>query len=91
MPDRWWESARCAGTDTELFFPEARQDATPALSLCAGCPVLLACRAHALTQPERYGIWGGLTENERLELRRAASATRLALIEGGRANEGEAA
>lgn len=38
---------------------------TRAKQVCAGCPVLEACRQHALSVQEAYGVWGGLTENER--------------------------
>jgi WhiB family redox-sensing transcriptional regulator len=30
--------------------------------------VLLACREHALTVREPYGVWGGLSEHEREEI-----------------------
>ena len=29
------------------------------------CPVLAQCRAHALQVREPYGVWGGMTEDER--------------------------
>jgi WhiB family redox-sensing transcriptional regulator len=32
------------------------------------CPVRAQCAAHALTVREPYGVWGGLTEDEREEL-----------------------
>jgi WhiB family transcriptional regulator, redox-sensing transcriptional regulator len=36
--------------------------------VCAGCPVRAACLEHALRTRERFGVWGGLTEEERQEL-----------------------
>jgi WhiB family redox-sensing transcriptional regulator len=65
----WQLAARCAGADPELFFHpdgergparEARERA--ALRICAGCPVVEACLAHALRTPEASGVWGGLSE-----------------------------
>ncbi|OBF39227.1 hypothetical protein A5724_08800 [Mycobacterium sp. ACS1612] len=32
---------------------------------CHGCAVLAQCRAWALSQYEIYGVWGGLSENDR--------------------------
>ncbi len=29
------------------------------------CPVIQQCRSHALSVREPYGVWGGLTEDER--------------------------
>ncbi|GAA1170690.1 hypothetical protein GCM10009584_09540 [Ornithinimicrobium humiphilum] len=34
--------------------------------VCATCPVLERCRAHALAAREPYGVWGGMTEEERM-------------------------
>lgn len=68
----WRAAARCRDAeDPDLFFPERKASADEALALCASCPVLPACRRHALELPERFGVWGGLTENEREALRRA--------------------
>ena len=36
-----------------------------AKSVCARCPVVAQCAAHALTVREPYGVWGGLSEDER--------------------------
>ncbi|MEJ8645170.1 WhiB family transcriptional regulator [Streptomyces sp. MS1.HAVA.3] len=33
--------------------------------MCAGCPVRRACLDHALRTREPFGVWGGLTEEER--------------------------
>lgn len=32
------------------------------------CPVRTECAAHALAVREPYGVWGGLTEDEREEM-----------------------
>ncbi len=36
--------------------------------VCHRCPVITACLQHALGVPESYGIWGGLSEEERATL-----------------------
>jgi len=45
-----------------------------AKAVCQRCPVIDACRWHALQVAEPYGVWGGLSEEERADqLRRARS------------------
>lgn len=41
-----------------------------AKAICAACPVLESCRKHALAVAEPYGVWGGLSESERLVILR---------------------
>ncbi|MFC8430112.1 WhiB family transcriptional regulator [Streptomyces sp. NPDC057253] len=64
--------AACRGTDTATFFPAPGDLATVrrALLICGRCPVLIPCRRYALDHRERYGIWGGLTEETRETLLR---------------------
>jgi WhiB family redox-sensing transcriptional regulator len=69
-PESWRVNAACQGMDTDLFYPEGRGRALRlreqiAKQVCADCPVTRECRQFAATYPERYGIWGGRTENER--------------------------
>ena len=44
-----------------------RRRAANAKALCATCPVIEQCRSYALAAQEPYGIWGGMTEEERRE------------------------
>ena len=76
MIDAWeWQyEAACRDLDTELFFhPEGergstrRRRAANAKAICATCPVIEQCRSYALAAQEPYGIWGGMTEEERRE------------------------
>lgn len=68
----WQLEGACRQADPDLFFhPEgergprkAARDAA-AKAVCATCPVLAQCREHALRVREPYGVWGGLTEDER--------------------------
>lgn len=72
----WQQEGRCRGVDAEWFFePPAergtkkrRREAT-AKAVCEKCPVIAACRAHALSADEPYGVWGGLTPAERQQLK----------------------
>lgn len=68
----WQLLGRCRGTDAELFFhpegergPRRSRRETAAKAVCRDCPVLLRCRAHALSAREPYGVWGGLSEQDR--------------------------
>ena len=40
--------------------------------VCAGCPVRMECLDHAVAVDERYGVWGGLTQDERRQLGQSA-------------------
>ncbi|MEW2452223.1 WhiB family transcriptional regulator [Streptomyces parvulus] len=67
----WQEDALCAQTGAEFFFPEPGSSVRDAKRICALCPIRTACLDFALSNDERFGVWGGLSEKERLELRRA--------------------
>jgi WhiB family redox-sensing transcriptional regulator len=69
---RWQQLARCRGLPSDVFFPEEldsrrrrRLQEQAAKQICATCPVIVACREHALRAPEKYGVWGALTARER--------------------------
>ena len=66
----WREAAVCRGVEVRLFYPDSGRQAGPAKAWCAVCPVRGACLEHALTAGERWGVWGGLTEDERRAVRR---------------------
>lgn len=69
----WQERALCAQTDPEAFFPEKGGSTREAKSVCAACDVRAECLEYALTNDERFGIWGGLSERERRKLKRRLS------------------
>lgn len=67
----WMELASCQGYE-DLFFNEEdelkgtrRRKEAEAKELCDSCPVERKCREMAFDDPELYGVWGGLSENER--------------------------
>lgn len=68
----WILDGLCVGVeDPEIFFPphgEGKADAAKAI--CADCPVKRQCLKYALKAPEEYGVWGGLDEIERAQIRR---------------------
>jgi WhiB family redox-sensing transcriptional regulator len=45
--------------------PKVEAKSREAVRLCHKCPVIEKCREWALSNHEEFGVWGGLTENER--------------------------
>ena len=70
-----------AQTDPDMWHPEKSHGSTyvtvvgdresTAKSICRRCPVQPECLDHALTHREEYGIWGGMSPNERVQARKA--------------------
>jgi WhiB family transcriptional regulator, redox-sensing transcriptional regulator len=78
----WQLRAACRGMDSALFFPadkeKVRARATRiarAKTICAHCPAINECRDYALNSGELFGIWGGLSEEERSSASGLASST----------------
>jgi WhiB family redox-sensing transcriptional regulator len=68
----WQQDAACRGTDGSWFFPPERERESArnkrlarAKAVCMQCPVMADCRAYALQVGEPFGVWGGLSEEER--------------------------
>jgi WhiB family transcriptional regulator, redox-sensing transcriptional regulator len=78
----WYAGAACDGMDTGWFFPTSPGSPADgrALAVCASCPVRTECLDYALANPRqtKYGVWGGLTEEERVAERRRRNAERRA-------------
>jgi WhiB family transcriptional regulator, redox-sensing transcriptional regulator len=68
----WEEDAACSNLGNSLFFaPDGerasarRHREAAAKAICAGCPVRMPCALYALATRQRYGVWGGLAEDDR--------------------------
>jgi WhiB family redox-sensing transcriptional regulator len=68
----WQLLAACRGQDVEIFYHSAGERRrykaariNQAKQICQQCPVINDCKAWALTTREPYGVWGGLSEDER--------------------------
>jgi WhiB family redox-sensing transcriptional regulator len=83
----WQDDAACRGEDVNLFFgpatdnrddreyPPAKRDREAlAKWICSGCDVRTDCLNYALDTDEKYGIFGGLNEEERDRFRRTKAA-----------------
>ena len=69
--EAWRLDALCAETDPEAFFPEKGGSTREAKRVCVSCDVRTECLEYALSNDERFGIWGGLSERERRRVRLA--------------------
>jgi WhiB family redox-sensing transcriptional regulator len=77
----WQLSAACRGLDTAAFYhpenergPSRMRREMRAKAVCAGCPVIQSCLRWALAAREPYGVWGGLSVEEREALLTTKSA-----------------
>lgn len=73
----WRHQAACRDIDPEIFFPigttgPALAQIKAAQSICATCAVQPQCLEWAIETAQDAGIWGGVTEEERREMRRGA-------------------
>ncbi|MFF3464599.1 WhiB family transcriptional regulator [Streptomyces sp. NPDC001984] len=71
----WQQHARCRGMDSSVFFSppgengaDKRAREKKARAVCRRCPVIEACAWTAMSGPETYGVWGGMSEGERRQL-----------------------
>jgi len=84
----WHEWSLCRGMDPksadEMFFGESEDESKTTMTVsklrevkkfCLSCPVWETCLRHALSNPERHGVWAGTSKRTRLRI--------LVLIESG--------
>lgn len=55
----------------DWWYSKARKKQLHAKAACATCPVQAACATYSIQSGEVHGIWGGLDESERRQLRNA--------------------
>jgi WhiB family redox-sensing transcriptional regulator len=70
----WQEQGLCAQVDGDLWYPDKGESNQAAKRICGRCPVQPQCLGYALANHEWYGVWGGLSYQERLRLTRQAAA-----------------
>ncbi|WP_338704287.1 WhiB family transcriptional regulator (plasmid) [Streptomyces sp. Q6] len=78
----WQQHAACRGMNSSAFFSPSgergrarRTREERARRVCAGCEVRTVCAATALKHGETYGVWGGLSRDDRRRLDDAAART----------------
>lgn len=68
----WRAVAPCASLDPDLFFDRAEEDPAAeaeAKATCGSCPFRENCLTTAMIANEEWGIWGGMTPDERKDYR----------------------
>lgn len=58
-------STPCADPGIRDAWTGTATEQATAARLCLDCPVMEACARYAVTAPETFGIWGGMTVAER--------------------------
>ena len=76
----WRQAAACRTTDPGLFFPigttgPALEQIAAAKAVCFDCAVRDDCLVFALSTNQDSGVWGGTSEEERRQIRRARRAS----------------
>jgi len=71
--EAWLDAGACRREDPELFFPitssgPSTQQIAAAKAVCQGCGVRSECLHYALETRQSYGVWGGMSEEERLSM-----------------------
>lgn len=69
-PPDWIQRAVCRSVDPDLWYPDKGDSvgSRAAIAICRSCPVRAQCLAYALDHGERFGVWGGLSANQRRAL-----------------------
>ena len=77
----WQLHGACRGENSDVFYhPDGErgraraQRENRAKAICSTCPVIEMCREHALASGEPYGVWGGMSESERVVALRSRRA-----------------
>lgn len=80
----WHRHGACKSYPPDLWYPETLDErerrhvaiaARHAKLICSTCDVLDQCLEYAISSHESYGIWGGLTPEERKQLWTSRKAT----------------
>ena len=84
----WVAVARCIGEEPDLFFPvgttrPAVEQTERAKAICRDCPVIMECLEWSLATAQDAGVWGGRSEDERREIRRARRRRASSLVAVG--------
>jgi WhiB family redox-sensing transcriptional regulator len=73
----WQQRGLCRGVEPEVFFPISEEDAWRAKEICQMCSVREMCLVFSLKNRERYGVWGAVTEKERIDMFRKGTAAKV--------------
>lgn len=62
------QRVRCADEDPNVFFEADVRNTREAIAICQYCPVREACLEFALDTDQGWGVWGGTTPDQRLDI-----------------------
>lgn len=71
-----WERAKCKNIEVNQGYDPFFDEEEEAMDFCNGefdnspCPIRNECLLYALTNNERYGVWGGMSEIGRKAIRK---------------------
>jgi WhiB family redox-sensing transcriptional regulator len=69
----WRSRSACRGLPSDMFVSAelmTDDEEVTAKAVCAGCAVVDDCLSYSIVNAVRFGVWGGLTGDERRPLRR---------------------
>jgi len=69
----WRSRSACRGLPSDMFVSAelmTTEEEATAKAVCAGCAVVDDCLIYSIVNAVRFGVWGGLTGDERRPLRR---------------------
>ena len=74
----WADAAVCTEVFPDTMFPDDKDDEAIAAAkgICAMCTVTAECLSLALANREKFGVWGGMTADERARLIRSGDSAR---------------
>ena len=64
----WQFEARCTPEDSALMFSELKSKVARMKAICVECPVQVKCLDFGMSN--EFGIFGGMTPEERSQIRR---------------------
>lgn len=71
----WQQDSKCLNHEPEFFFPKPgrdkkhREEVAMVKKYCNGCPVKMKCLEFAFRENLNYGVYGGMSEEERIEIK----------------------
>lgn len=68
----WREDAVCARVDGDFWYPEVGGTNRRAKAMCRSCPVMDTCLQWAFDHNEQWGVFGGMSADERRRVVRLA-------------------
>lgn len=64
----WKDEGTCRQIDADLWFEDWPSKYDLAFKFCAECPVQEQCLRASFDNKEEFGVWGGMSANERNKL-----------------------